>query len=563
MTWAPAAVTSEVVSGPRSGSCWKRALPHLFCSRRRTSAAGSQPDAAIGHHAEQHRAPAGRRLAVVGAGAHRLDGGFGRRGAALHWHPGDRAGIRLGHDRAGVGCAPPGRGGGFSRPPAPFALLPATRRPAGPAAAGTPRGASGSRASISSASSGDRCAANMPAAHHFRVRRRVTSASDGPVGRAGDARGITWPGHYREHAVRPALYLRIVPSLLVAGSSVRGGLRAGATARARIPLAAGLTLVSTLQGAARDSGTPDDAAGQGDREDVIVVDHMGTDGVRYRWSYTGGEAGTTGQTGEASPGSFAPRISRRRPGSTSCSHPPTRSACPAPRPSRSRGLRLAELRSAGRTRLSYAEVDDGVGGLLGDLMQQPARGRGGVARGIGLGLGGNRVYYRGTLTLVSPEPVALPLLIDGRRTAVPVLHALGRFSLGERRIELDFFVVPDPEHPLLLKITGQGGTWQVLRVGPARRGCGCPDRAEPRASECRAEMPGVYFAFGAADVSAESAPALRRWPRSSGGIRPGRSPSRGTPTASARRRRTPRSRPAAPRPFAPAGDRLRRGRRTA
>ena len=149
-----------------------------------------------------------------------------------------------------------------------------------------------------------------------------------------------------------------------------------------------------------------------------------------------------------------------------------------------------------------------MGGLLGDLMQQPARGRGGVARGIGLGLGGNRVYYRGALTLVSPEPVALPLLIDGRRAAVPVLHALGRFSLGERRIELDFFVVPDPEHPLLLKITGQGGTWQVLRVGlPGADAGALIERSLER--ECRAELPGVYFAFGAAEVSAESAPALR------------------------------------------------------
>jgi outer membrane protein OmpA-like peptidoglycan-associated protein len=154
---------------------------------------------------------------------------------------------------------------------------------------------------------------------------------------------------------------------------------------------------------------------------------------------------------------------------------------------------LAELRSAGRTRLSYAEVDDGVGGLLSDLMQQPAKGR---------------VYYRGTLTLVSPDPVTLPLLLDGRRTAVSVLHALGRFSLGERRIELDFLVVPDPEHPLLLKITGHGGTWQVLRVGlPGADAGALVEQSLER--ECRAELPGVYFAFGAAEVRAESAPALR------------------------------------------------------
>jgi outer membrane protein OmpA-like peptidoglycan-associated protein len=266
-------------------------------------------------------------------------------------------------------------------------------------------------------------------------------------------------------------------------------------AAVRIPLAAGLTLVSTLQGAARKSGASDDAAWQGDREDVIVVDQVGTDGVRYRWSYTGGsEPRRQGDRGSftrfvrAEDLAAAPRVNlvfassdpERVPGATAFSL--SRAA-------------LAELRGAGRTRLSYAEVDDGVGGLLG-------------ARGIGLGLGGSRVYYRGALTLVSPEPVALPLLIDGRRTAVSALHARGRFSLGERRIELDFFVVPDPEHPLLLKITGQGGTWQVLRVGlPGADAGALIERSLER--ECRAELPGVYFAFGAAEVSAESAEALR------------------------------------------------------
>ena len=308
--------------------------------------------------------------------------------------------------------------------------------------------------------------------------------------------------------MRPALYLRIVRSLLVAGSSLAVGVPMQAQQPVvRIPLAAGLTLVSTLQGAARESSTSDDAVGQGDREDVIVVDQMGTDGVRYRWSYTGGEAGRQGDRGSftrfvrAEDLAAAPRVNlvfassdpERVPGATAFSL--SRAA-------------LAELRSAGRTRLSYAEVDDGVGGLLGDLLQQPARGQSGVARGIGLGLGGSRVYYRGALTLVSPEPVALPLLIDGRRATVPVLHALGRFSLGERRIELDFFVIPDPEHPLLLKITGQGGTWQVLRVGlPGADAGALIERSLER--ECRAELPGVYFAFGAAEVSAESAPALR------------------------------------------------------
>ena len=101
-------------------------------------------------------------------------------------------------------------------------------------------------------------------------------------------------------------------------------------------------------------------------------------------------------------------------------------------------------RSAGQTRLSYAEH-----GQTGSLSR--------ARRGLGSD-------YRGTLSLVSPDPVALPLLLDGRRTTIPTLHARGRFALRERQIELDFFIVPDPAHPLLLKIMGHDSTWQVLRV---------------------------------------------------------------------------------------------------
>ncbi|MBA3318133.1 MAG: OmpA family protein, partial [Gemmatimonadales bacterium] len=169
---------------------------------------------------------------------------------------------------------------------------------------------------------------------------------------------------------------------------------------------------------------------------------------------------------------------------------------------------LSELRSAGQTRLSYAELDDALGGLLHDLAGRPAQGASGLARGIGIGLGGTRAYYRGTLSLVSPDPVVLPLLLNGRRIGFPALHARGRFALRERQIELDFFVVADPEHPLLLRITGHDAIWQVLRVDLPDAHIGAVIEGDLE-SGCRAEIPGVYFAFGGAEVRAESAPALR------------------------------------------------------
>ena len=276
----------------------------------------------------------------------------------------------------------------------------------------------------------------------------------------------------------------------------------------RIPLTTGLTLVSTLQSMDPEAWATAGGGRRGDREDVVVVDRVGADGVRYRWSFTGGGAAGA----EAEQGAFtrfvrtedleaAPRVNlvfsssdpERVPGATAFSLSSSV---------------LRELRSAGQTRLSYAELDDALGGLLQDLTGRSTEGASGLARGIGIGLGGTRVYYRGTLSLVSPDPVALPLLINGRRTAFSALHARGRFALRERQIELDFFVVPDPEHPLLLKITGQDAIWQVLRVDLPDADAGAAIEGDLE-SECRAEIPGVYFAFAGADVRAESVPALR------------------------------------------------------
>ncbi|MBA3317585.1 MAG: hypothetical protein H0T50_05775, partial [Gemmatimonadales bacterium] len=232
--------------------------------------------------------------------------------------------------------------------------------------------------------------------------------------------------------------LRSLGIALTLGTLILGRPAPAQQTPTRIPLTTGLTLVSTLQSVAPEGG-PAAAGGQReDREDVVVVDRVGPDGVRYRWSFTGGGAAGT----RADQGAFtrfvraedlesAPRVNlvfsssdpERVPGATAFS---LSSAV------------LSELRSAGQTRLSYAELDDALGGLLHDLAGRPAQGASGLARGIGIGLGGTRTYYRGTLSLVSPDPVVLPLLLNGRRIAFPALHARGRFALRERQIELDF-----------------------------------------------------------------------------------------------------------------------------
>ena len=110
--------------------------------------------------------------------------------------------------------------------------------------------------------------------------------------------------------MRPALYLRIVPLLLAAGSSLVGGSVQAQQPVTRVPLAAGLTLVSTLQGAARESGTPDDAEGRATGRTSSWWIGWGRTGCA-----TGGAMSTTARKGDRATGEL--RAVRPRRGSAS------------------------------------------------------------------------------------------------------------------------------------------------------------------------------------------------------------------------------------------------------
>lgn len=283
--------------------------------------------------------------------------------------------------------------------------------------------------------------------------------------------------------------------MLVLALSLVPAVQGRAQAVPRIPLTAGLVLVATFQ-----TGE----TGQVDREDVITVDQVRADGVRYRWNLTdangsGAERRTFTRFVRAEDLAAAPRINlvfssrdpETAPGSTAFSLSTAA---------------LKELRSAGETHLSYAETEDALGGLLDNLAGRPSAGAG--ARRIGIGEVGTRVYYRGTLTLTSREVAGVPLLLNGRRTVVPALHARGSFTRGDRRVELELDVVPDSAHPLLLRISRQHAIWQLLRIDQPGMTSAASVEAD-LARACRAELPGIYFASGGAGLLPESGAALR------------------------------------------------------
>jgi outer membrane protein OmpA-like peptidoglycan-associated protein len=118
-----------------------------------------------------------------------------------------------------------------------------------------------------------------------------------------------------------------------------------------------------------------------------------------------------------------------------------------------------------------------------------------------------RVILKGPLTKVGAQPVPFPLLINGRREQVQALRLRGLFALEDRTVEHQLWVLADREHPLILKSILEGDVLQLVRVETLQ-----PDEAlavvaqvERALTEtCTAELPGVYFAFGTAELSAVS-----------------------------------------------------------
>jgi outer membrane protein OmpA-like peptidoglycan-associated protein len=140
---------------------------------------------------------------------------------------------------------------------------------------------------------------------------------------------------------------------------------------------------------------------------------------------------------------------------------------------------------------SYTEVE-GAGAL-------------GKALGQLSGMLVSRVVMRGTLERVSTTTDQLPLLVDNRRLTVPVLHLKGRFKYQERQEDVEFWVLADRSHPLLLRVVHGSDVLQVVRIELPN----APATIEPTlANECSADVPGTYFAFGSAELDAAAAPVL-------------------------------------------------------
>ena len=106
-----------------------------------------------------------------------------------------------------------------------------------------------------------------------------------------------------------------------------------------------------------------------------------------------------------------------------------------------------------------------------------------------------------------------PLLVNGQRVTVPALHLRGQFSWRQKKWTPELWILADSMYPMLLKWIGSHAqtenVLQTIRVdlpgGPAAETSGVESLL---ARECRAELPGIYFAFNSAVLDSASDRAL-------------------------------------------------------
>jgi len=184
--------------------------------------------------------------------------------------------------------------------------------------------------------------------------------------------------------------------------------------------------------------------------------------------------------------------------------------------------------------LGVNEMDEGLLGALAGpgaaLAGSNQAGASGIPAALGsfmVSLGFARHYYRGTLKRVGATAEPFSVLLNGKRTTVPALHARGDMTFTDKTLTPDLWWLDDPGNPITLKWMIE--KWHVYEVvtridygsadgeaaggsGAARGGAGGGGAAAGLAGkDCRAELSGVYFTTASAEVLDASLPALRRF----------------------------------------------------
>jgi len=287
-----------------------------------------------------------------------------------------------------------------------------------------------------------------------------------------------------------AIALLALPSVLV---TVPLGAQAGRVPNVdRIPLAAGVVISHTDRGAG------------GEREAVVEIEDASPAGVRYGWRFR--EIRTSGDTVFGNAARFVSAADLATAARVHLIYEPKG---PLEHPgytawSMSKAV-YEQLRASGTAQFQMMSGEPPAGAAIlpgfsfASSQTVPVR-------------------WRGTLARVGAGPEPFPLIVNGKRVTVHALHAQAQLTARGEQWTPEVWVLADSAHPLLLKVlsTKPPKTFQVVRAdvpdesANASRAGGLNMLEGELATNCRVELPGVYFAFNSATLDPASDRAIAR-----------------------------------------------------
>src|SRR5580765_7276019 len=162
---------------------------------------------------------------------------------------------------------------------------------------------------------------------------------------------------------------------------------------------------------------------------------------------------------------------------------------------------LQDLRSRGEASVKLDGEAGGIAGMMSTLL--------GMMPGSD-GKGAAKSYLTDSANLKLPEPKPLPfrVIVNDALVSLPAWHVKGRFGEGYDAVDVEWYILDDPDNPLSLRFAFGKEQLEIVRIE-------FPVENEAKTLEAvlteskRAVLYGIYFDFNSATIKPQSEAVLR------------------------------------------------------
>src|SRR5690606_4409343 len=107
--------------------------------------------------------------------------------------------------------------------------------------------------------------------------------------------------------------------------------------------------------------------------------------------------------------------------------------------------------------------------------------------------------FEGELERVDTQAVRVPVLLNGRRVALPAIHARGPLNDGIQTFDAESHSLDAPDNPLSLRFHIGPTSLRAVKITVSDEGATLGDLERALEEEGRAEVYGIYFSFNSAE----------------------------------------------------------------